>query len=71
MDEFDRPGRSLLEGLFRLVGLVILVVLGIWLALRVVAGIVGFFVWMATTAVIVAVVLGALYLVFRGSTREP
>jgi uncharacterized membrane protein len=69
MDELNgtRSARpSLADSFFRLIGLVILVVIGVWLAFRVIAGVVHFFIWLLTTALIVGVVLAAVFLVFRG-----
>ena len=70
MDDIDSRPRSVTDSFFRLVGLVILVIVGVWLAFRVIAGVVHFFVWLLTTAVIVAVILAALFLVMRGSGRR-
>ena len=55
--------RSPSDRLLRLCGAVVVALLGVWLVLRVVVGIVHFVAWLVTTAVVVAVVVGVLWLV--------
>lgn len=71
MGELERlRGRSLADRALGTVGAVVLVVIGLWLALRVVAGVLRLIVWLTTTAVVVVLIVAALYLVFGRRGRR-
>jgi uncharacterized membrane protein len=52
------------DSLLRLAGTAIVVMLALWLALRVVAGVLSFIVWLVSTALLVLVVLAVLSFAF-------
>ena len=60
----SRPERSLGDQFIRLVVTVLAVMVGVWLAFRVIAGVVHFVLWMIVTALVVAAVLFAFSLLF-------
>lgn len=62
--------KSLLDQILRLVVVVVVVLLGVWLALRLIAGIVHLVVWLLTTAVVVGLILAALYFLVGGRRRD-
>lgn len=62
--------KSLLDQILRLVVVVVVVLLGVWLALRLIAGIVHLVVWLLTTAVVVGLILTALYFLVGGRRRD-
>jgi hypothetical protein len=62
--------RTLGQQFLRLVVLVLAALLVAWLAVRVLVGIVHFLVWLITTAVILALVIAALYFVLGGGRRR-
>ena len=58
------PATTFSQQLIRMGGMVLVVLLGVWLALRVVAGVISTIIWLATTALLVAVVVGVLWFAF-------
>ena len=61
--------RSFGEEFVRVLVLVMLALLSLWLAWRVVTGILRLFVWLATTAIVIALIVAALSVLLRGKRR--